>query len=107
MDTFFYSTDLDYYKLVEDLRRMFAHLSEERFVDELVFCGLDRTRIIELKFVESYEEFLYKKLFERLHNLYSEKNAIELLSGDYDKKKNKKKKGKKKSQNLKESKKDP
>ena len=51
-------------------------------------------------YIESYEEYIFKKLFDRLHNLYSEKNAIELLSGDFpsDKKKDKKKKGKRKSQ---------
>lgn len=52
---------------------------------------------------------MFKKLFDKLYNLYSDKNVIELLRGDYDNnKKDKKKKGKRKinpSEMIKESKK--
>jgi hypothetical protein len=52
---------------------------------------------------------MFKKLFDKLYNLYSEKNVIELLSGNYDNmKKDKKKRVKRKSnliEKIKESKK--
>jgi len=47
---------------------------------------------------------LYKKVFEKLYNLNSDKNAKDLLSGETEKTKNKKKKGRKKLITLKESK---
>jgi hypothetical protein len=95
-DQYFYASELDYYKLVDDVKRIVYNMSEENLVDELIFCGLERT--------QSYEEYLFKKIFEKLHFLNSEKNAIELLNGDFDKSQIKKKKSKRKSQKSNESK---
>jgi hypothetical protein len=39
---------------------------------------------------------LYKRVFEKLYNLNSDKNAKDLISGETEKKNNSKKKGKKK-----------
>jgi hypothetical protein len=47
---------------------------------------------------------LYKKVFEKLYNLNSDKNAKDLLNGEIENKRNTKKKGKKKITGTRESK---
>lgn len=96
LDPFIYNNEFDFFKLLDEVKKILYNKNEENFVDELLFCGLEKS--------QTYEEFLYKKVFDKLHHLHSEKNAIELLSGEYEKKENKKKKSKRKSQKSNESK---
>lgn len=92
----FINTDLDS-NLIEEVKRMYYNLSEEHFIDELSFSNIDRIRKNNNFKLETYEEYLYKKIIEQLYNLYSEKNVKELLSEDFEiYKKEKKKKSKRK-----------
>ncbi len=45
LDHFLYNTELDCYKLHDDLEKMINYLTEESFVDELLFSNLERIRI--------------------------------------------------------------
>lgn len=49
LDHFLYNTDLDCYKLHDEIKKSINYLTEETFVDELLFSNLERIRILIVK----------------------------------------------------------
>jgi hypothetical protein len=72
-------TDTDY-DIIEKFKKLYFDNNEELFIDELIFCRLDNLCIVILFILDTLEDFLAKKIFDIIHNVYSEKNAYELIN---------------------------
>jgi hypothetical protein len=90
------------FELIGKFKKSLYENSEEAFLDELIFCKMDNLYTIE--------DFLATKIFEVIHNIYTDKNAYDLMLEECSKKnseqKNKRVKNKKPKKKRSNSKRD-
>lgn len=59
-------------ELIDKIKKFNTTLNEEYFIDELIFCRID--------YIYTLEDFFTKKILEVIYNVYTEKNAIDLMN---------------------------
>jgi hypothetical protein len=84
------------FEIIGKFKKSLIECSESEFIDDLIFCKMDNLCNIKTDLV-TIEDFLAVKIFDVIHNIYTEKNAIELMNEENNKKNDhkNKKKGKK------------
>lgn len=69
-------------EMIDNIKKSYLNSKEINFIDEIMFS--DVNRLSKLFFtLDTLKDFLYKAIFDNVYNLYTEKNANDLLNENF------------------------
>ncbi len=69
-------------EMIDNIKKSYLNSKEVNFIDEIMFSDVNRLSNTFLN-KDTLKDFLYKGIFDNVYNLYTEKNANDLLNENF------------------------
>jgi len=69
-------------EMIDNIKKSYLNSKEVNFIDEIMFSDVNRLSKTFL-YKDTIKDFLYKGIFDNVYNLYTEKNANDLLNENF------------------------